>query len=222
MDLSINVRSEQVTVRSTEKDGKKDVKNDHLDLPPDVYNGMDPLNREKHPARDAGHEGVDDRGLLPPKPRLVKLAISPRGEEPFSLVVSQRKAMRDEIKIELGGCHGDGGTPDWEAAAGHSDLDHRRRSFSLRQGRRLPLSRRYHLNHPTRGSSRRDITRVRRIASSRFPSAFSTCCETSGRLIDQRMAHHPLLTHHPSASSSPIKSADTPQIGKRREQYRDE
>src|SRR5580692_6070299 len=67
--------------------------------------------------------------------------------------------------------------------------------------------------HATR-SSRRDITRVRRIASSRFPSAF---CETSGRLIDQRMAHHPLLTHRPSASLSPIKSADAPQIGKRRE-----
>ena len=31
--------------------------------------------------------------------RLVKLAISPRGEEPFSLVGSQRKAMRDEIKM---------------------------------------------------------------------------------------------------------------------------
>jgi hypothetical protein len=33
---------------------------------------------------------------------------------------------------------------------------------------------------------------------------------------------HPLLTHRPSASLSPIKSADAPQIGKRREQYRDE
>lgn len=41
-----------------------------------------------------------------PKPRLVKLAISPRGEEPFSLVGSPRKAMRYEIKIELGGVAG--------------------------------------------------------------------------------------------------------------------
>src|SRR5260370_7513905 len=70
--------------------------------------------------------------------------------------------------------------------------------------------------HATR-SSRRDITRVRRIASPRVPSAFSACCETSGRLIDQRMAHHPLLTRYSSASLSPIKSADAPQIGKRRE-----
>src|ERR1700692_1460198 len=74
--------------------------------------------------------------------------------------------------------------------------------------------------HATRSSSR-DRTRVRRIASSKFPSALSARCKAPGRLIDQRMAHHPLLTH-PSASLSPIKSADAPQIGKRREQYHDE
>src|ERR1700686_3932730 len=75
--------------------------------------------------------------------------------------------------------------------------------------------------HATR-SSRRDIMRVRRIASSKFPSALSARCKAAGRLIDQRMAHHPVLSRHPSASLSPIKSADAPQIGKRREQYRDE
>src|ERR1700724_4107042 len=67
-------------------------------------------------------------------------------------------------------------------------------------------------------SSTRDRTRVRRIASSKFPSALSARCKAPGRLIDQRMAHHPLLTRHPSASLSPIESADAPQIGKRREQ----
>jgi hypothetical protein len=40
------------------------------------------------------------------KPRLVKLAISPQGEEPFSLVGSRRKAMRFVLKIELGGVAG--------------------------------------------------------------------------------------------------------------------
>src|ERR1700680_2050795 len=44
--------------------------------------------------------------------------------------------------------------------------------------------------HATRSSSR-DITRVRRIASSRFQSALSACCEPSGGLIDQRMAPPP-------------------------------
>jgi hypothetical protein len=103
MDLSIDVRSEQVTVRSTEKDGKEDVKNDHLDLPPDVYNGMI-LSIVKN-IRPETPETKVSMIVATPK-RLVKLAISPRGEEPFSLVGSQRKAMRDEIKIELGGVTG--------------------------------------------------------------------------------------------------------------------
>src|ERR1700730_13071238 len=71
--------------------------------------------------------------------------------------------------------------------------------------------------HATR-SSTRDRTRGRRIASSKFPSVFSACRESPGRLIDQRMAHRPWLTQHPSAFLSPIKSANAPQIGKRRKQ----
>src|SRR5271167_3305941 len=45
--------------------------------------------------------------------------------------------------------------------------------------------------HATR-SSTRDRMRVRWTASSRFPSAFSACGEAAGRLIDQRMAQHPV------------------------------
>jgi hypothetical protein len=41
-----------------------------------------------------------------PKPRLVKVAISPHGEEPFSLAGSRRKAMHFVLKIELGGVAG--------------------------------------------------------------------------------------------------------------------
>src|SRR3981189_3463218 len=39
MDVSIAVPSGQATVRSTGKDGKEEVKNEHLDLPPDLVNG---------------------------------------------------------------------------------------------------------------------------------------------------------------------------------------
>ena len=41
-----------------------------------------------------------------PKARLVKVAISPQGEESFSLVGSRRNAMRFVLKIELGGVAG--------------------------------------------------------------------------------------------------------------------
>ena len=40
MDLSIDVPTGQITVRSTGKDGKEEVKSEHLDLPPDVVNGL--------------------------------------------------------------------------------------------------------------------------------------------------------------------------------------
>jgi hypothetical protein len=97
MDLSIDVRSGQVTVRSAGKDGKKEITTEHLDLPPDLVNGL-LLSIAKNIQPDTPETKVS-MVVATPKPRLVKLAISPRGEEPFSLVGSQRKAMRDEIKM---------------------------------------------------------------------------------------------------------------------------
>jgi hypothetical protein len=44
--------------------------------------------------------------VLSPKPRVVKLVISPRGEEPFSIAGASRKAIHYEIKIEIGGVAG--------------------------------------------------------------------------------------------------------------------
>ena len=42
MDVLIDVPTGKVTVRSTGKDGKEEVKTDHLDLPRDLANGMVP------------------------------------------------------------------------------------------------------------------------------------------------------------------------------------
>src|SRR5207245_9579014 len=38
-----------------------------------------------------------------PKPRIVKLAITPQGEEPFRIGESKRRAMHYVVKVELGG-----------------------------------------------------------------------------------------------------------------------
>jgi hypothetical protein len=104
MDLSIDVPSGQVTVRSTGKDGKEDVKSEHLDLPPDLVNGLI-LSIMKNIRPDVPETKVS-MVVATPKPRLVKVAISPNGEEPFSLVGSHRKATRFRLKIELGGVAG--------------------------------------------------------------------------------------------------------------------
>jgi hypothetical protein len=104
MDMSIDVRSGQVTIRSPGKDGKEEVKSEHLDLPPDLANGLI-LSIVKN-IEPATPETKVSMVVATPKPRLVKIAISPHGEEPFSLVGSHRKAMRFTLKMELGGVAG--------------------------------------------------------------------------------------------------------------------
>lgn len=104
MDVLIEARSGQVTVRSTGKDGKEEVKTDHLSLPPDLANGMIPVVIENI-RRDAPVTTVS-MIVATPKPRLVKLNISNVGEETCSVVGTARKAIHYEIKIELGGVAG--------------------------------------------------------------------------------------------------------------------
>jgi hypothetical protein len=101
MDLSIDVPSGQITVRST---GKDEVKSEHMDLPPDLANGLI-LVVAKNIQPETPETKVS-MVVAGPKPRLVKVAISPYGEQPFSLSGSHRKAMRFVLKIELGGVAG--------------------------------------------------------------------------------------------------------------------
>ena len=104
MDVLIDSRSGQTTVRSTGKDGKEEVKTEHLDLPPDLANGMIPLVIEN--MRSDAQEATVSMVVSAPKPRLVKLIISNRGEENCSVAGARRKAIHYEIKIELGGIAG--------------------------------------------------------------------------------------------------------------------
>jgi hypothetical protein len=104
MDVLIDAHSGQVTVRSTDKDGKEEVKTDHLHLPADLANGMIPVVVEN--LRPDAPETTLSMVVATPKPRLVKLVISNEGEENCSVVGSARKAIHYEIKIELGGVAG--------------------------------------------------------------------------------------------------------------------
>ena len=104
MDVTIDCRSGQVTVRTEGKDGKEEVKTDHMDLPADLANGLVPFIVENTPSGAA--ETTVSMLVMTPKPRIVKLAVVSRGEEPFSVVGTPQKAIRYEIKIELGGVTG--------------------------------------------------------------------------------------------------------------------
>ena len=104
IDLSIDTPSRAVTVRTTGKDGKEAVKTDHLNMPPDLANGIVSILIKN--IRPGAPETKVSMLVATPRPRLIKLAISPQGEEPFSLVDTPRKALHYEIKIELGGVAG--------------------------------------------------------------------------------------------------------------------
>lgn len=108
-DVLIDTRSGQVTAHSTGKDGKEEVKTDHLTLPVDLANGMVPLVAEH--IKENIKSGVASETTVPmlvlaPKPRLIKLLIFPQGEESFDIVGSPRKAIHYQIKIEIGGIEG--------------------------------------------------------------------------------------------------------------------
>jgi hypothetical protein len=102
MEVSIDSSSGQVTVRYTD-DGKEQVATDRLQLPPDLANGM--IFTLLKNVRPDGPTTVSMVAATP-KPRLVKLAISPTGEEPFSVGGSQHTAMHYVLKVEIGGVAG--------------------------------------------------------------------------------------------------------------------
>jgi hypothetical protein len=104
IDMLIDRRSGQVTVRSIGKDGKEEVKTDHLALPPDLANGMVPLVIENIPP--GSPETSVSMLVATPKPRIVKLVVSSHGEEPFSVVGSSHQAIHYDIKIDIGGVAG--------------------------------------------------------------------------------------------------------------------
>jgi len=104
MDVLIETGSGTITVRSTDKDGKEQVKTDHMTLPADLANGLIPVVVENMGAEQAGT--TVEMVVMTPKPRVVKLVISNIAEDNYSLVGVERKATHYQIKIELGGVVG--------------------------------------------------------------------------------------------------------------------
>jgi hypothetical protein len=103
MDLQVNGSTGMATSRYSDEDGKEKVESVHLDLPPDVSNGMIPiLLKNLAPASSATVSMV----VPAPKPQLVKLAISPEGEDSFLAGSTRYKATRYVVKIEIGGVKG--------------------------------------------------------------------------------------------------------------------
>lgn len=104
MDVLVDARTGQVTVKSTDKDGKDEVKSEHMKLPPDLANGIVPLVIEN--IRPSDQPTSVSMVVATPRPRIVKLVISSMGENTFDVEGAPGKALHYEIKIDLGGVAG--------------------------------------------------------------------------------------------------------------------
>lgn len=103
IDITIDVPRSQVTWHEV-KDGTPEVHTDHMDLPPDLANGMlSPVieNFSRQTSEMKVSYVASD-----PKPRIVKLSIKPDGRDRFRVGGIAHEANRFNIHIELGGVAG--------------------------------------------------------------------------------------------------------------------
>ncbi len=103
MDVLIDVPHGQVTSHSKDKDGKDEVRNDKISLPPVLANGMIGLV-----AKNINPDVETKVPLLvmAPKPRLITLAFNSSGEDPYTFLGARRKDLHFHIQLQLGGLTG--------------------------------------------------------------------------------------------------------------------
>ena len=104
MDVSVEVSTGKITVRYTDDAGKEKIITDRLKLPSDIANGL-PLTLLKNIRPNVPQTAISMVAATP-KPRLVKLLISPEGEDFFSAGGTTHKATRYVIKVDIGGVAG--------------------------------------------------------------------------------------------------------------------
>lgn len=103
MEVSIDATSGNVRVRHRD-DGKDEVIEKRMELPSDLANGM-MVTLLKNIASEAPSTTVSML-FATPKPRVVKLEITPVGREPFSVGRASYTATRFNVKVEIGGLAG--------------------------------------------------------------------------------------------------------------------
>jgi len=103
-DMTVNTSNGQVVIRYTDEDGKEKSIEERMKLPPDLSNGL--VTTVLSDVDPKVPKTVLSMLVSTPKPRLVKLDVSPAGEFPFSWAGSSGKASRYVVKIDIGGISG--------------------------------------------------------------------------------------------------------------------
>ena len=104
IDMAVDRASGNVTVISTDDSGKPKKSVQKMALPPDLANGMVPTLVQESVGSAAKITG--SMVVATPKVRLVKLVITPQGEESFSTGAASHKAMQYSVHIDIGGVAG--------------------------------------------------------------------------------------------------------------------
>jgi len=108
MEIWIDCLGGQVKVREIHNDNKDDDKESkvttyHINIPADLANGISPTLMKNFPD--------DSQRTLPilaatPKPRIVKLVVTPESDDSFSFAGTKYKAKQFLAKVEIGGIAG--------------------------------------------------------------------------------------------------------------------
>lgn len=103
-DVAIETSTGTVTIHSSDDKGKQKDSNEHVDLPADLANGMVPTLLTNLPP---GTQKAEVSMLVAtPKPRIVKLDVTPHGTDAFTFGGTSREAVHYAIKVNIGGVAG--------------------------------------------------------------------------------------------------------------------
>jgi hypothetical protein len=103
LDLTLDVEKGEVTWQEM-KNGKSEAQSQHIDLPPDLVNGMIQLVVENFPAHAS--EWKTSYLAADPQPRVVQFSFKPDGEDRVRVGGLPRKAIRYKLHVDIRGIAG--------------------------------------------------------------------------------------------------------------------
>lgn len=104
MDMTIDGNTGQVTVIHTDDKGETKTEKEHMNLPPDLANGIVPVVLKNLPS---GQQTITESMVVAtPKPMLIKLQIHADGEDSFTAGTAGHKATRFVVHVDIGGVKG--------------------------------------------------------------------------------------------------------------------
>jgi hypothetical protein len=104
MEITVERTSGRVTVHYTDDDGKEKSVTQQMQMPLDLANGMVPTFLQQ--VLPSVGKFTAAMVVATPKPRLVKLTITPQGEDSFAVGATSHKAERYDVHIDIGGAAG--------------------------------------------------------------------------------------------------------------------